>query len=112
MFASTQKLGVTFASPVKEGGQITAVVGGDIALDEIVRSVQGIHLRSDGYASPGHPRRQDRRPPASRLRAQERPGRDARPRRESDQQRQSRVQAGCGDDFGHQKYLVLSPVEN
>ena len=50
VFASTQKLGVTFASPVKEGSQITAVVGGDITLDEIVRLVQGIHLRGDGYA--------------------------------------------------------------
>ncbi|WP_374512571.1 methyl-accepting chemotaxis protein [Niveibacterium sp.] len=48
--ASTKKLGVTFASPVMENGSLVAVVGGDISLEEVIRVVQAIKLRGDGYA--------------------------------------------------------------
>ena len=48
--ASTKKLGITFASPVMENGTLTATVGGDISLEEVVQVVQGIKLRGDGYA--------------------------------------------------------------
>ena len=50
IFASTQKLGVTFAAPVMENGVMTGVVGGDIALEDIIKLTQDIRLSGDGYA--------------------------------------------------------------
>ncbi|WP_035055417.1 methyl-accepting chemotaxis protein [Andreprevotia chitinilytica] len=50
IFASTKKLGLTFASPVVENGQTVGVVGGDISLEEMTALVQGIKLRGAGYA--------------------------------------------------------------
>ncbi|GAB7128633.1 methyl-accepting chemotaxis protein [Silvimonas sp. JCM 19000] len=50
VFASTKALGVTFAAPVQENGQMTAVVGGDVALEGVIKVVGGIELRGNGYA--------------------------------------------------------------
>jgi len=50
IFVSTKKLGVTFAAPVMENGSMIGVVGGDIALEGIVKLTQDIRLNGDGYA--------------------------------------------------------------
>ncbi|MEN3112924.1 methyl-accepting chemotaxis protein [Uliginosibacterium paludis] len=50
IFSSTKKLGVTFAAPVMENGVMTGAVGGDIALEDIVKLTQDIRLNGDGYA--------------------------------------------------------------
>lgn len=47
--ASTKKLGITVARQV-EGSNPLAVVGGDIALEEIINLVKAIELRGNGYA--------------------------------------------------------------
>ena len=53
----TKKLVVTFAVPVKENGELKAVLAGDVAMDSVVANVRGIHptpassgllLNSDG----------------------------------------------------------------
>jgi len=41
--AGTGKLVVTFALPVKENGELKAVVAGDVAMDSVVANVRGIH---------------------------------------------------------------------
>ena len=41
--AGTAKLVVTFAVPVKENGELKAVVAGDVAMDSVVANVRGIH---------------------------------------------------------------------
>ncbi|ENA0608458.1 HAMP domain-containing protein [Enterobacter bugandensis] len=41
--AGTGKLVVTFAVPVKENGELKAVVAGDVAMDSVVANVRGIH---------------------------------------------------------------------
>ncbi|GGP27996.1 methyl-accepting chemotaxis protein [Silvimonas amylolytica] len=50
VFASTGKLGVTFAAPVTQNGSLTGVIGGDVALEDVIKVVTGIELRGDGYA--------------------------------------------------------------
>jgi methyl-accepting chemotaxis protein len=39
-----------FVSPVSSGGALKAVVGGDIFIDALVKTVLSIKLRGDGYA--------------------------------------------------------------
>jgi methyl-accepting chemotaxis protein len=46
----TGKLCVTFTSPIYAGGTLKAVVGGDVFIDALVKTVLGIKLRGDGYA--------------------------------------------------------------
>ena len=46
----TGKLCLTFVSPVSSGGALKAVVGGDIFIDALVKTVLSIKLRGDGYA--------------------------------------------------------------
>ncbi|HJU49869.1 MAG TPA: methyl-accepting chemotaxis protein, partial [Pseudogulbenkiania sp.] len=50
VFSSTQKLGVTVASPILHGAEQLGVVGGDITLDGLTSVVKAIKLRGDGYA--------------------------------------------------------------
>lgn len=50
IFSSTKKLGVTFAAPVLDNGNMIGVVGGDIALEGIIKLTQDIRLNGDGYA--------------------------------------------------------------
>ncbi|WP_217450821.1 methyl-accepting chemotaxis protein [Vogesella oryzae] len=50
VFTSSQKLGITVASPFMKDGQQLGVVGGDIALDGLTAVVKAIKLRGDGYA--------------------------------------------------------------
>ncbi len=50
IFTSTQKLGVTLASPIVRDGQLVGVAGGDIVLEGLTAVVKGIKLRGDGYA--------------------------------------------------------------
>jgi methyl-accepting chemotaxis protein len=47
--ASSHKLVVTFASPYKDGGDIKAVVGGDVNLENIVKSVLSLKLPVSGF---------------------------------------------------------------
>ena len=49
VFASTKKLGITFARAFESHG-VTGVVGGDITLEDVIAIVTGIQLRGDGYA--------------------------------------------------------------
>ena len=49
VFASTKKLGITFARAFETHG-VTGVVGGDITLEDVIAIVTGIQLRGDGYA--------------------------------------------------------------
>jgi methyl-accepting chemotaxis protein len=44
------KLCVTFVSPVFAGGTLKAVVGGDIFIDDLVKTVLSVKLRGEGYA--------------------------------------------------------------
>ncbi|MEJ8676759.1 methyl-accepting chemotaxis protein [Chromobacterium amazonense] len=46
----TKKLVVTFVSPVKDGSGLKAVVGGDIFIDDLVKTVLSVKLRGNGYA--------------------------------------------------------------
>ncbi|AXE35708.1 methyl-accepting chemotaxis protein [Chromobacterium phragmitis] len=46
----TKKLVVTFVSPVKDGSALKAVVGGDIFIDDLVKTVLSVKLRGNGYA--------------------------------------------------------------
>jgi methyl-accepting chemotaxis protein len=46
----TKKLVVTFVSPVSAGGTLKAVVGGDIFIDDLVKTVLSIKLRGNGFA--------------------------------------------------------------
>ncbi|GGY18195.1 methyl-accepting chemotaxis protein [Paludibacterium paludis] len=46
----TKKLVVTFVAPVSEGGSVKAVVGGDIFIDGLVKTVLDIKLRGNGFA--------------------------------------------------------------
>ncbi|WP_051229501.1 methyl-accepting chemotaxis protein [Paludibacterium yongneupense] len=46
----TKKLVVTFVSPVGAGGTLKAVVGGDIFIDDLVKTVLSIKLRGNGFA--------------------------------------------------------------
>ncbi|OWY40728.1 chemotaxis protein [Xenophilus sp. AP218F] len=46
----TKKLVVTFVSPVLEGSNLKAVVGGDIFIDDLVKTVLSAKLRGNGYA--------------------------------------------------------------
>ena len=46
----TGKLCLTFVSPVMSGGALKAVVGGDIFIDNLVKTVLSIKLRGNGYA--------------------------------------------------------------
>ncbi|MEN2427622.1 methyl-accepting chemotaxis protein [Chromobacterium vaccinii] len=46
----TKKLVVTFVSPVKDGSTLKAVVGGDIFIDDLVKTVLSVKLRGNGYA--------------------------------------------------------------
>jgi len=39
----TKKLVVTFAVPVKENGELKAVLAGDVAMDSVIANVRGIH---------------------------------------------------------------------
>ncbi|MDP5238815.1 methyl-accepting chemotaxis protein [Uliginosibacterium sp. 31-16] len=50
VFSSTKKLGVTFAAPVMENQMVVGAVGGDIALEDIIKLTQEIRLNGDGYA--------------------------------------------------------------
>ncbi|NSL55918.1 methyl-accepting chemotaxis protein [Uliginosibacterium aquaticum] len=50
VFSSTKKLGVTFAAPVLENQSVVGVVGGDIALEDIIKLTQDIKLNGEGYA--------------------------------------------------------------
>ncbi|MDF0605703.1 methyl-accepting chemotaxis protein [Neisseriaceae bacterium TC5R-5] len=47
---TTKNLVVTFVSPVFDGGVLKAVVGGDIFIDGLVKTVLSIKLRGGGYA--------------------------------------------------------------
>ncbi|MDN0084991.1 methyl-accepting chemotaxis protein [Crenobacter sp. SG2305] len=47
---STKTLVVTFAAPVKEGGQTRAVIGGDVGLANIVKSVLSLKLPVSGIS--------------------------------------------------------------
>ena len=49
VFASTKKLGITFARAFESPG-VTGVVGGDITLEDVIAIVTRIQLRGDGYA--------------------------------------------------------------
>ena len=49
VFASTKKLGITFARAFESHG-VTGVVGGDITLEDVIAIVTRIQLRGDGYA--------------------------------------------------------------
>lgn len=44
------KLCVTFVSPVQSGGSLKAVVGGDVLVDALVKTVLSAKLRGDGFA--------------------------------------------------------------
>ena len=46
----TKKLVVTFVSPVFDGSTLKAVVGGDIFIDDLVKTVLSAKLRGNGYA--------------------------------------------------------------
>ncbi len=46
----TKKLVVTFVAPISEGGSLKAVVGGDIFIDALVKTVLDIKLRGNGFA--------------------------------------------------------------
>lgn len=50
VFASSKKLGITVASPIRRHGQQIGVTGGDIVLEEIIGVVTQIHLRGNGFA--------------------------------------------------------------
>lgn len=61
--SGTGKLVVTFAIPVKENGQLKAVVAGDVTMDSVIANVRGIHptpassgllLDSDGTVIAGN----------------------------------------------------------
>jgi methyl-accepting chemotaxis protein len=47
---TTGKLCLTFVSPVYDAGALKAVVGGDVFIDDLVKTVLSIKLRGDGYA--------------------------------------------------------------
>jgi methyl-accepting chemotaxis protein len=47
---SSGKLVVSFATPVKGGGGVTAVVAGDISIDRLVKDVLALKLAGNGYA--------------------------------------------------------------
>ena len=47
---ATGKLCLTFVSPVSAGGTLKAVVGGDVFIDDLVKTVLSIKLRGDGFA--------------------------------------------------------------
>ena len=46
----TGKLCLTFVSPVYDGGNLKAVVGGDVFIDSLVKAVLSVKLRGEGYA--------------------------------------------------------------
>ena len=48
--AASGKLVVSFCTPVKQGGTVDAVVGGDISIDRLVKDVLAIKLNGNGYA--------------------------------------------------------------
>ena len=48
--ASSRKLVVTFASAVRAGGELKAVVGTDVALDDIVATMKSIKPTASGFA--------------------------------------------------------------
>jgi methyl-accepting chemotaxis protein len=48
--ASTQKLVVTFARAVQEGGQVSAVAGIDVALDDVIATLKSIKPTESGLA--------------------------------------------------------------
>ena len=48
--ASSKKLVVTFASAVRAGGELKAVVGTDVALDDIVATMKSIKPTASGFA--------------------------------------------------------------
>ena len=48
--AATGQLVVTVASPVREGGQTLGVVGGDLALDTLVKTLNALDFAGMGYA--------------------------------------------------------------
>ncbi len=47
--AGTQKLVLSFASPVKRDGELRGVAAADIFLDDVVKDVLSINLAGDGY---------------------------------------------------------------
>ena len=47
---TTGRLTVTFAAPVQAGGTLKAVAGGDVFIDDLVKTVLSVKLRGDGYA--------------------------------------------------------------
>ncbi|WP_171013814.1 cache domain-containing protein [Chitinivorax sp. B] len=48
--ASTGKLLISFAKPVKSSSDVSAVVASDVTLDQIIEGVLSIKLRASGYA--------------------------------------------------------------
>ncbi len=48
--ASTGNLVVSFATPVKSGGGVSAVVAGDISIDRLVKDILALKLAGNGYA--------------------------------------------------------------
>ncbi|MFA9440999.1 methyl-accepting chemotaxis protein [Uliginosibacterium sp. sgz301328] len=50
LFASTKQLGVTVAAPMVRDGRQVGVVGGDIALQDVLALMKDIKLRGDGFA--------------------------------------------------------------
>ncbi len=48
IMASTQKLGITFAQIMEK--EMPAAIGGDISMEEVVKTVTSIVLRGEGYA--------------------------------------------------------------
>jgi methyl-accepting chemotaxis protein len=46
----TGKLCLTFVSPIYDGSNLKAVVGGDVFIDALVKAVLSVKLRGDGYA--------------------------------------------------------------
>ncbi len=48
--ASSKKLVVTFASAVKEGGEVKAVTGADVTLDDVISTMKAIKPTESGFA--------------------------------------------------------------
>ncbi|BEV73611.1 MULTISPECIES: methyl-accepting chemotaxis protein [unclassified Paludibacterium] len=47
---TTGRLTVTFAAPVMSGGSLKAVAGGDVFIDDLVKTVLSVKLRGNGFA--------------------------------------------------------------
>lgn len=48
--STSQKLVVTFAEPIQKAGQVSAVIGADVSLEQVVRVVSAIQPTPHSYA--------------------------------------------------------------